>query len=399
MRRAPRVPASVERRAAVVLASWTLLLLVIALVVVPATPETTIEIALAFAAFAAAFVVVGAVVVVQQPGNTVGRLMLGIGVSLSVPVLAGQYAGHALDRSGDGLPAPQMAAWVTTWLYILAIGAVIQLLLVFPDGRYGRRGHWAALFAGSATVLLAAAQMVLPGEMDGFPGVANPWGIESADAALNAIAGVASAAYGLSFALAVGLLLLRLRQARGTERQQLKWFAAAATFFLLALLANELTTLGDGTWLGLLLVVLGLLFLPSAIGLAVLRYRLYDIDLVINRALVYGSVTTLLVGVYLVTVLVLRAVLDPLVGESQLAVAGSTLAVAALVRPVRARVQAAVDHRFYRRRYDAGLTLAAFSGRLRDELDLETLGTDLRRVVRDTMSPAHVSLWLRTGAR
>ncbi len=396
MRRGPGVPARVERGVAVGLAACSLLFLALALVAVPATTETPIEIALAFAAFAAAFVVVGALVVARQPGNTVGRLMLGIGVSLSVPVLAGQYAGHVLFGSGDGLPAPLTMAWVTSWLYILAMGGIIQLLLVFPDGRYGRRRRWVALFAGTATVLLTAAQMVLPGEMDGFPGVANPWGIESAGAELRAVVGVTSAAYGLSFVLAVGLLLLRLRRARGTERQQLKWFAAAATFFLLALLANELTGLGDGTWLGLLLVVLGLLFLPSAIGLAVLRYRLYDVDLVINRALVYGSVTALLVGVYLGTVLVLRAVLDPLVGESQLAVAGSTLAVAALVRPVRARVQSVVDHRFYRRRYDARVTLAEFSGRLRDELDLETLGVDLRRVVQDTMAPAHVSLWLRS---
>jgi hypothetical protein len=195
-------------------------------------------------------------------------------------------------------------------------------------------------------------------------------------------------------------IVARWRRADRRERQQLKLFAYAAALLPLFVITSGLSDGGQtgGTVLRQLSFVLAVgafLGLPVATAVSILRHRLYDIDLVINRTLVYAILTTLLVATYLVSVLLFRLVLDPLTGQSDLAVAASTLAVAGLFRPLRARVQAAVDRRFFRSRYDAAHTLAEFTDRLRHEVDLDSLGSELRSVVRDTMQPAHVSLWLR----
>ena len=211
-----------------------------------------------------------------------------------------------------------------------------------------------------------------------------------------------------AFLGAVASVVVRLRQARGDERQQIKWFAYVAALLgaamLLALVAEILHqaagvdatwgyVLGAGGWFSaLFLVIFGI---PIAAGIAIFRYRLYDIDVVVNRTLVYGVLTVSLTLLYAGGVLLLQLLLQPLTEESDLAIAGSTLAVAALFRPLRSRIQALVDRRFYRRRYDAARTLEAFGARLRDELDLDTLSVVLRGVVRETMQPAHVSLWVR----
>jgi hypothetical protein len=238
----------------------------------------------------------------------------------------------------------------------------------------------------------AAAPALRPGPMPdaAVKGTVNPLGIDGAGALLDTIGMAAGAFALLAIVLGTVSLTLRYRRSRGAERLQLKWFAFAAVLFALACILGFAVFAQNDVLFGL--VVIGAFSaIPVAAGAAILRHRLYDIDVVINRTLVYGALTATLGVTYLGLVLLIGLT----IGRSNIAIALSTLAVAALFRPARTRIQAAVDRRFYRRRYDAARTLEAFSGRLRDELDLEALGADLRAVVRDTVAPAHVSLWLR----
>jgi len=359
--------------------------------------QPAIDVSLIFAL--AGYVVVGALVATLRPDNAVGWLLLAIAISLAVPEVGLAYVRKPMS-SGD-FAAVWFAGWWQIVPYMLALGL---LPLVFPDGRLlSPRWRPVVWLGGIALALSIVGAALQPGPLDVPIRVQNPLGVGggAADAVgiarwtgdtLRAVVGV----------LAAGSLAVRFRRARGVERQQLKWLVLVALVALAGLLVSNaaarlpgrwLTPAGDIAWNVLLFAfVLGL---PAAVGIAILRHRLYDIDLVIKRTLVYGSLTALLVATYLVLVLAFRLALDPLAGESDLAVAGSTLAVAALFRPARSRIQALVDRRLYRSRYDAARTLDGFSARLRDELDLETLGADLRAVVRDTMQPAHVSLWLR----
>jgi hypothetical protein len=231
-----------------------------------------------------------------------------------------------------------------------------------------------------------------PGELDPpFEAYENPLAVTSSE-------GYAAAALGLicvclAFIAVAGVdLLRRFRRSRGEERQQFKWFAASAGFLVLVLPFSAVFE-----WSGVVGAVftVALIALPISVGIAILRYRLYELDVIVRRTLVYGVLTAGLAGLYFAIVLLLQEIFSSFAGGSDLAVAGSTLAVAALFRPARRRIQAFVDRRFYRRRYDAEGTLDAFSSRLRQEIDLEALSTELRRVVDETMRPTTVSLWLR----
>jgi hypothetical protein len=254
------------------------------------------------------------------------------------------------------------------------------------------------------TVVGILTLALAPGHLAVSASVDNPLGVRgTARQVLEALADVLPYAIVTILLLVIASLILRFRRSRGAQRLQLKWFTYAA---LLPLTALALA--GIGEWLlpggpGEIVGAIGwTVFLatsafgiPIATGIAILRYRLYDIDVVINRTLVYGSLTAALAVVYLGGVLVLQVLLDPGTGVSDLAVAGSTLLVAALVRPARSRIQAAVDRRFFRRRYDAAQALDGFTSRLRHEVDTDAVSADLRSVVRDTVAPAHSSVWLR----
>jgi len=241
------------------------------------------------------------------------------------------------------------------------------------------------------------ARAFSPGPLEGFGAIRNPLGIEGLGGILAPLTRVWEV-LGLALVfVAAGSLFLRLRRAREEERQQVKWLVYAAAVLVLAGFLNlSIESIGTG-WVGLVLIMVGFLAIPAAIGVAVLRYRLYDIDIVINRTLVYGSLTAALALVYFGGVAATQAIFRALTGleeQRQLAIVVSTLVIAALFNPLRRRIQTFIDRRFYRRKYDARKTLEAFSSKLRDETDLEALNDDLVRVVQETMQPAHVSLWL-----
>jgi hypothetical protein len=384
------------RRAPYVLVPVCVVMLVVAWLI-PPTAYSEREIALLFGLFGFGYVFVGGLVAARRPENAVGWLMLGIGALMSTSILLGQYAGYALLRD-PSLPLGKEAAWVTSWVFNPILCGVVLMFLIFPLGRAdGPVRTWTARVCVTAGLLEILSQAVLPEPMDGYGDVMNPFALPVQAAPLQLVLNGAGAVLIGTFVVALASVVLRLRVARGNERQQLKWIAYAMVLLILALGLNVLPLGFGDSAVGLFAVVAGLLAVPVSVAVAILRHRLYDIDVVINRTLVYGSLTAILGVTYLGLVLGLRAVLGPLTGQSDLAVAASTLAVAALFRPLRSRIQVVVDQRFYRRRYDATLTLEAFAGRMRQQLDLEAVGADLRDTVHDTVQPLSVSLWLRTS--
>jgi hypothetical protein len=342
-----------------------------------------------------AFALVGALVASRLPGNPVGWVCLVIGLTLTLGGAAEEYDVYALATRPGWLPGGEYAAWLGNWAWVPAVGLMGTFtILLFPTGRLPtHRWRAVAWISGAVLVLASLSEAFSPGRLAEAPNVTNPFGIESARGALEMVNIGSFLLLPLCFVLSAFSMVLRFRRSAGEERQQLKWFAAAAVllgacfpfvFVVPSGVAEDLVTL---------------LFagLPMAIGIAILRHRLYDIDVIINRALVYGSLTVLLVTTYSGGVVGLQYAFRTLTGQgSTLAVVASTLAIAALFNPLRRRVQAFVDRRFYRSKYDAAKTLETFSAKLRDETDLDALNAELVGVVRETMQPAHVSLWLRS---
>ena len=349
-----------------------------------------------YTVYVLAVTTMGALVARRRPANPIGWILLGAGVAYTV-------GGITVSHHGSHGSTAVLLEWTSSWVWIVGVAPAVTFgLMLFPDGHLPTpRWRWLGRLAVVATGLIIAGLALQPGRFEGSA-YRNPVGLGAAPELPDAFAVLGAGLLVVAVAGSIVSLFARHRRARSVERQQLKWLSYTGALVGLALCAAlVIEAVGGDAMVNLSnsIVSLALAAVPVAMAIAILRHRLYDIDVVINRTLVYGSLTAVLTATYLGTVLLLRLVLDPLTGQSDLAVAGSTLAVAALVRPLRSRIQSTVDHRFYRARYDAGRTLVAFSGRLRDEIDLETLGADLSRVVRDTVHPAHVSLWLREAGR
>ena len=335
---------------------------------------------------------VGALVASRRPRHPVGWLLLGFGLSLSAAGVALAYTNYGVAE--PDAPAAGLVALCVPATIVTAIACNGLILLLTPTGSLPspRWRWWAGITAATPVALLLVVTLFYRRGDRPAQALSSPLDLHTLDGGL-------LVAYRAAFAVTIAVLVMataslvgRFRRARGIERQQLRWVAFATV--LVALLAVvHLTALALGTY-ALAPVVGGLNppILSAAIGAAVLRYRLYDLDRIISRTLAYGLLTVLLGGAYAVVALGLGQLLGQ---DSSLAVAGATLAVAAVFQPARRRIQAVVDRRFNRRRHDAARTMAAFSVRLRDHTDLDTLTSELLGVVDQTMQPTRASLWLR----
>lgn len=344
----------------------------------------------------------GALIASRQPSNSIGWMFCASGIAVGLALCSQLYAERDLFGHGGALPGGEIAWWASSWLFPVGLFVTpIFLLLLFPTGRASSRFWRGVVRIGIVVVTVGfIGEAVKPGRV-GVPefGIDNPFGLSGTSgdvaAALAAIAQFTAIPF---FLLSLTSLVWRLRLSTGREHQQLKWFGfigiLMAVFFALSF---TFSMFGFQPLSDILFVAggLALISLPIASAVAILKHRLYDIDVVINRTLVYGILTAVLGGAYVGLVFAFQAVLAPFSAESDLAIAGSTLAIAALFRPVRVRVQAFIDHRFYRRKYDAQQTVERFNAQLRDEVDLGALRTRLTSVVADTVQPAHVSVWLR----
>jgi len=386
------------------------------LAVAMSTQPTTdaIDVA-ALAVFVAllSFPLTGTLLAARRPRNPIGWLFLTVGIAFFGSITAEEYAVRALVTEPGSLPGGPLAGWLASWVWMLSLGPLPLAVLLFPDGRPpGPR--WRLALAGMVVWMagLFLIEALVPARFlsDRLEDVANPFAIEALAPLREPIRGIRDVwGTGLVIFLFVAIIGLgvRLRRARGLERLQLRSFAYAVALIATisvggvllsvasALSGVDLTAAEDVLWIALIASLSGL---PIGAAIAILRYRLYDIDVLINRTLVYGSVSALLIAIYAGAVLLLQTSLRPFTSGSELAVAGSTLAVVALFQPLRRRVQGFVDRRFYRSRYDAARTLDAFGARLRNEVELDSVRADLLGVIRETVRPAHASLWLRERA-
>jgi hypothetical protein len=347
------------------------------------------------------FAGVGLLVARAEPRNAIGWIFLGSSAFLATNVAAYSYSDFVFF-GGEPWPAGRWTAWLAAWTFIPAgYVAPVFVAQLFPDGRpLPGPWRWVLWITVGIAIEATLVAMLAPGATDSYPASTNPFGVGGR---LGDLIGTLDDSGPVEappvFLAALAALVVRFRRSRGIEREQMKWLAFAGAVPAIAFSLSFVwgSVVGDGLALSVIFVTgfAALMLMPVAVAIAILRYRLYEIDRVISRTLVYGSLTLVLGAAYVALVLAGQAVFSSFAGGSNLAIAASTLVVAALFLPLRGRMQRFVDRRFYRRRYDAQRTLAAFGTRLREQVELDGLRSDLERVVAETVQPAHVSLWLR----
>jgi hypothetical protein len=351
-----------------------------------------------------AMVTVGALVASRRPANPIGWIFCALGLGFFVGGLSSEYATRALVDAPGSLPGGLAIGWLSSWAQFPATMLVLYLLLLFPNGHPPSprwRGVVWLVTAVIAVGTLTAA--LLPGPLRAGPTgsplpVDNPLAFHAVAPLLEVVSAVVPAASVALLVIAIASVIVRFRRAQGEERQQMKWFLFASGFVPAVIASNVvLRLLPEGLRAPLQTATFStaMALFPIVVGVAILRYRLYDIDVIIRRTLIYAAVSLTLAATYFAGVVLLQTALRPLIGGSEVPVALSTLAVVALFAPLRRRIQQVVDRRFYRSRYDAAHTLDAFGARLRDEVDLEAVRGDLLEAVHQTVRPVHASVWLR----
>jgi len=354
------------------------------------------------------YVGVGLLLTLRLPRHPIGWLLLGMATFLQLSVAASAYAWAAFVRAPGSLPLGEIV-WFFQSGWILALGCLFLTVMLFPTGRPpSRRWHLPVGLVVAATALLLAGYSLAPRELkvpqafvaqNAVPlTVPNPFAIDATLATLLAYAFTSPLTYAV-FLLPIAAIVSRFRTAHGNERQQIKWFAYASSIVALFFVGSGLVPTFFLTDVGAVVAVAAVDLIPISVAIAILRHRLYDIDLIINRTIVYGATSAAIAMTFFLGLVALQAALRPFTSGSELAVAASTLFSFALFQPIRRRVQDAVNRRFDRSRYSAARTVDGFADRLRDEVDLIELRADLLGEVQLTMAPAHVSLWLRERPR
>ena len=368
---------------------------------VPSVMVHTVPEEIASAVAFTAMATVGAIVASRRPENPIGWLMLAFPVIGATAEAIAIYARYAIHANPGALPGGATVGLLTNSLWPIAYGLILPFIpLLFPRGRLlSPRWRWVGWGMGAAIAAIIVTEAFSPevAVQDNLkipPPVANPLAIVSAEPILDAVFTAAAVIIAMLW-VAVGVsLVLRFARSSGEERQQIKWFAYTGAIFAVFMVAVIVFNVSGH--LAEMLIPAFLLLLTAGMAVAILKHRLYDIDILINRTLVYGVMTAMLAGTYFGGVVLLQMAFRAVTGqENAVAIVISTLAIAALFMPLRGRIQNIIDRRFYRRKYDAARTLAAFSIRMRDEVDLEKLTGELVTVVRETMQPAYVSLWMR----